>query len=257
VSVNDLYLRPTMGELAGWLDAQSTARTVRREVRPRTGLLQVLLLLLLLAIVGLRWATIAAALSSLAALAGVLPWAPTVPWWWLVIGWLVLFSPPGRIGVAAGGARLLLRGVRAGSYPRGGSVHIRLWAATRLAELSGATGVTAAAWTAHYARALGAKIGKDVDLHAVPPVTGMLKLGRGAAVEPDVDLSGHWVDGDVVHTARSGSARRRGSGPAARCSRACGSAGEPRSSRARQCVARCPRGSAGRGLPPRTRGRSS
>ena len=202
VSVNDLYLRPTMGELAGWLDAQSTARTARREVRPtprRTGLVQALLLVPMMAIVGLRWTTIAAALSNLAALAGVLPWAPAVPWWWLVIGWLLLFSPPGRIGIAAGGARLLLRGVRPGSHPRGGSVHIRLWAATRLAELSGATGVTAASWTTHYARALGAKIGKDVDLHSAPPVTGMLKLGRGAAVEPEVDLSGHWVDGDIVH----------------------------------------------------------
>ena len=27
----------------------------------------------------------------------------------------------------------------------------------------------------------------------------MLKVGRGAAIEPEVDLSGHWVDGDVVH----------------------------------------------------------
>jgi len=46
---------------------------------------------------------------------------------------------------------------------------------------------------------LGAKIGNDVDLHSPPPVTGLLKLGRGAAVEPEVDLAGHWVDGDVVH----------------------------------------------------------
>ena len=98
-----------------------------------------------------------------------------------------------------GGARLLLRGVRPGSYPRGGSVHVRLWAATRLAELSGATGVSGASWTTRYARALGAKIGNDVDLHSAPPVTGLLKIGRGAAVEPEVDLGGYWVDGDVVH----------------------------------------------------------
>ena len=215
VSVNDLYLRPTLHELAGWLDAQSTAPTARREVRPTprlTGMVQALLLVPMLALVGLRFTTIAAALSTLAALSGVLPWAPTVPWWWLALGWLVLFSPPGRIGIAAGGARLLLRGVRPGSYPRGGSVHVRLWAATRLADLSGATGVASASWTTRYARALGAKIGKDVDLHSAPPVTGMLKLGRGAAVEPEVDLSGHWVDGDVVHVGkiRIGSGARVG-----------------------------------------------
>ncbi|WP_233159697.1 Pls/PosA family non-ribosomal peptide synthetase [Pseudonocardia sp. MH-G8] len=200
VSVNDLYLHPKLGSLAARLDALSATSTTRRHVAPiprRAALAQALLMVPMLALVGLRWASIAAALSTVAAIA--VPWAPTVPWWSLAVAWLVLFSPAGRIGIAAGGARLLLRGVRAGSHPRGGSVHVRLWAATRLAELSGATGVSGASWTSRYARALGAKIGKDVDLHSAPPVTGMLKLGRGAAVEPEVDLGGYWVDGDVVH----------------------------------------------------------
>ncbi len=199
VSVNDLYLRPTLGALASTLDAMTGGTTARRDVTPvprRAGFLQALLMAPILAIVGLRWTTVAAALSTLAA--GLLPGAPAVPWWALALAWLVLFSPPGRIGIAAGGARLLLRGVRTGTYPRGGSVHLRLWAATRLAELSGATGLSAASWTTRYARLLGAKIGDDVDLHSAPPVTGLLKLGRGASVEPEVDLAGHWVDGDVV-----------------------------------------------------------
>ena len=74
-------------------------------------------------------------------------------------------------------------------------MHLRLWTAERLAEFSGATSLTGS-WLERYARALGAKIGPDVDLHSLPPVTGMLKLGRGAAVESEVDLSGHWLDGD-------------------------------------------------------------
>ncbi|HZG90118.1 MAG TPA: Pls/PosA family non-ribosomal peptide synthetase, partial [Pseudonocardia sp.] len=200
VSVNDLYLHPGLGALAARLDALSATTTKRRDVAPvprRTALAQALLMAPMLALVGLRWASVAAAISTVAAVA--VPWAPTVPWWSLAVAWLVLFSPAGRIGIAAGGARLLLRGVRPGRYPRGGSVHVRLWAATRLAELSGATGVCAASWTGRYARALGAKIGKDVDLHSAPPVTGLLKVGRGAAVEPEVDLGGYWVDGDVVH----------------------------------------------------------
>ncbi len=200
VSVNDLYRHPELGSLAARLDALSATTAKQREVAPvprRTALAQALLMAPMLALVGLRWASVAAAVSTVAAIA--VPWAPTVPWWSLAVAWLVLFSPAGRIGIAAGGARLLLRGVRPGRYPRGGSVHVRLWAATRLAELSGATGVGAAAWTGRYARALGAKIGKDVDLHSAPPVTGLLKVGRGAAVEPEVDLGGYWVDGDVVH----------------------------------------------------------
>ena len=164
VSVNDLYVHPKLGALATRLDRLSATTTREREVVPtprRAAFAQALLMVPMLALVGLRWASVTAAISTVAAVA--VPWAPTVPWWTLALAWLVLFSPPGRIGIAAGGARLLLRGVRSGSYPRGGAVHVRLWAATRLAEMSGATGVAGASWTNRYARALGAKIGKDVD----------------------------------------------------------------------------------------------
>lgn len=196
VSVTDVYQNPRLAQLAAVVDALDTTARVRREIRPtprRAGLFQAVLIAPMLALVGLRWMTVLAALGNL-----LLPWAPTVSWWWIAAGGIVLFSPPGRIAVAAAGARLLLRGVRPGDYPRGGHVHLRLWAAERLAELTGATGVAGAGWMITYARALGAQIGPDVDLHSAPPVTGLLKLGRGAAIEPEVDLSGHWVDGDVV-----------------------------------------------------------
>ncbi|MEU4419662.1 Pls/PosA family non-ribosomal peptide synthetase [Actinoplanes sp. NPDC024001] len=195
VSVADVYQHPRLSQMAAVLDNLGTTTTTRREVRPTplcAGLIQALLILPMLALVGLRWLVVLAAISNL------VPWAPTVSWWWIAAGWLLLSSPPGRIAIAAGGARLLLRGVRPGDHPRGGGVHLRLWAAERLAELSGATGVAGAGWMITYAKALGAKISEDVDLHSAPPVTGLLKLGRGAAVEPEVDLSGYWVDGDVV-----------------------------------------------------------
>ena len=199
VAVNDIYQRPTIGALAALLDQYQDAATTRRTVVPtpkRAGIVQSLLTVPLLTIVGLRWATVLAAVGNVL---GGHPWAPTVSWWWIAAAWVVLFSPPGRIAISAGGARLLLRGVRPGGYPRGGSTHLRLWTALQLAEYSGAANVSGASWMTRYAKALGAKIGKDVDLHSAPPITGMLRLGRGAAVEPEVDLSGYWVDGDVVH----------------------------------------------------------
>ncbi|NKQ54522.1 amino acid adenylation domain-containing protein [Amycolatopsis sp. K13G38] len=201
VSVSDIYQNPALGALAALLDGLDATETARREVKPvprRTGVAQTVLMLPLLTLVGLRWTTILAALSTAGSLFGV-AWAPSVPWWGLVVAWFVLFSPAGRIAISAAGARLLLRGVRPGRYPRGGRVHLRLWTAEKLAEFSGAGEVSGASWMTHYAKALGAKIGKDVDLHSPPPVTGLLKLGRGAAIEPEVDLSGYWVDGDVVH----------------------------------------------------------
>ena len=38
-----------------------------------------------------------------------------------------------------------------------------------------------------------------MDLHSAPPVTGLLDMGHRSSVEPEVDLTGHWVDGDVFH----------------------------------------------------------
>ncbi|GIF23947.1 non-ribosomal peptide synthetase-like protein [Actinoplanes tereljensis] len=211
VSVADVYQHPRLSEMAAVLDALVTTSAVRREVRPtprRTGLFQGLLMLPMLALVGLRWLTVLAAFAKIVALP-----VPQVSWWWIAAGWALLFSPPGRIAMAAAGARLLTRGVRPGDYPRGGGVHVRLWAAERLADLTGATGVAGAGWMITYAKALGAQISPDVDLHSAPPVTGLLKLGRGAAIEPEVDLSGYWVDGDVLRVGkvRIGAGARVGS----------------------------------------------
>jgi non-ribosomal peptide synthetase-like protein len=216
VSVADIYLHPRLSQLAAVLDALDTTAAVRREVRPtprRAGLVQAALMLPMLALVGLRWLTVLAALGNVVALVVPAPWAPAVSWWWVALGWALLFSPLGRIGLAAGGARLLLRGVGPGRYPRGGRVHLRLWAAERLAELTGATSVAGASWMITYAKALGAQVGPEVDLHSAPPVTGLLKLGRGAAIEPEADLSGYWVDGDVVRIGkvRVGAGARVGS----------------------------------------------
>ncbi|MEU9860600.1 Pls/PosA family non-ribosomal peptide synthetase [Streptomyces sp. NPDC047971] len=197
-AVVDIYQQPTLRKLARRLEKSvqddGAVRTVA-PVPPRTGLAQTVLLLPLFTVVGLRWTVGLLALGNVLHRFGSCPWAPTASWWLVAAGAALLFTPPGRLSVAAGGARLLLRGVRAGHHPRGGSVHLRLWTAERLAECVGATSLTGS-WLERYARALGAKVGPDVDLHSLPPVTGMLKLGRGCAVESEVDLSGHWLDGD-------------------------------------------------------------
>ncbi|MEV7286476.1 Pls/PosA family non-ribosomal peptide synthetase [Streptomyces sp. NPDC093252] len=194
-AVLDIYQRPVLRKLARYLEESAQEDTTARKIAPvpvRAQVVQSLALVPLFGLLGLRWVVVLAAAGNVL---GGYGWLPTAPWWAVVAGALVLFTPPGRIAVAAGGARLLLRGVQPGRYPRGGSVHLRLWAAERLAEFSGATGLTGA-WLLRYARALGAKVGEDADLHSLPPVTGLLKLGRGAAVESEVDLSGYWLDGD-------------------------------------------------------------
>ncbi|MFI6448214.1 Pls/PosA family non-ribosomal peptide synthetase [Kitasatospora sp. NPDC050543] len=197
-AVLDIYQQPVLRKLARHLERSAqgdgAARTIEL-VPARAKLIQLLLLVPLFTLVGLRWTIGLLALGNVLSWFGSYPWAPTASWWLVGAGALLLFSPPGRLAIAAGGARLLLRGLRPGSYPRGGAVHLRLWTAERLSELSGATALSGA-WLVRYGRALGARIGPEVDLHALPPVTGMLRLGRGCAVEAEVDLSGYWLDGD-------------------------------------------------------------
>ncbi|MFE7070753.1 Pls/PosA family non-ribosomal peptide synthetase [Streptomyces sp. NPDC057620] len=197
-AVLDIYQQPVLRKLARHLERSAQGDGAERLIVPvplRAKAVQLLVLLPLFTLLGLRWTVALAALGNALHWFGAYPWAPTASWWLIAPMAALLFSPPGRLAIGAGGARLLLRGVQAGRYPRGGSVHLRLWTAERLAEFSGATSLTGS-WLERYARALGAKVGPDVDLHSLPPVTGMLKLGRGAAVESEVDLSGHWLDGD-------------------------------------------------------------
>ncbi|MFG6493332.1 Pls/PosA family non-ribosomal peptide synthetase [Microbacterium sp. P03] len=123
---------------------------------------------------------------------------PSVPGWLLLLGLILFVTPFGRMTISAGASRLLLGGLRPGDYPRGGGVHLRLWLAEQVARQIDPVGLAGAPWVSYYARALGAKIGPDVDLHALPPVTGMLDIAAGAAIEPEVDLSGYWIDGDTV-----------------------------------------------------------
>ncbi|GAB3411259.1 non-ribosomal peptide synthetase [Schumannella luteola] len=147
---------------------------------------------------GLRWLTYLFTATTILHAVGGFDALPGIPLWLLVIALVLFVTPFGRMAISVVIARVLLAGLKPGDYPRGGGVHLRLWMAEQGAQLVGAASLSGAPWISYYARALGAKISKDVDLHALPPVTGMLSMGKGAAVEPEVDLTGWWIDGDIV-----------------------------------------------------------
>lgn len=208
LTVADVYARPRLGALMDLARLSSpdggreAAPRVERAVKPtarKSQIFQVVAGFPLHVLVAMRWLTYLMAINNILAAGGVLSGAPTVSWWWVLASWLVFVNPLGRMAVSVAAARLLLRGVVPGSYPRSGKVHLRLWLAEQIADLSGAVSLAGAPWVPYYARALGAKIGKNVDLHSIPPVTGMLSLGTGCSIEPEVDLSGWWIDGDLVH----------------------------------------------------------
>ncbi|UMB71803.1 Pls/PosA family non-ribosomal peptide synthetase [Mycobacterium paraterrae] len=203
VTVADVYDHPRLGSLAGFLDEQEKPPdVVERRVRPTprlTQLAQIALSVPLATVAALQWVTWLALGNNIARALHLVSWTVEVNWWLVATAFVVFVTPVGRMGIAVLVARLLLPDVQPGSYPRGGWLHLRVWFAERLAEASGAENLAGAPWLVYYARALGADIGKGVDLHSVPPVTGLLTLGHRSAVEPEVDLCGHWIDGDTFH----------------------------------------------------------
>ncbi|WP_206446569.1 Pls/PosA family non-ribosomal peptide synthetase [Agrococcus sp. KRD186] len=204
-TVADIYAYPRLGAMAAELASRASnggrepASTHEVARTPRSAQwIQTLLGVPLFILSGMRWLLAALTLSTLLQAWTGFEALPTAQPWLLVLGLAVFATPFGRMGIAVVAARLLLRGLQAGDYPRGGSVHLRLWLAEQIAQQAGAVSLAGAPWVTLYARALGAHIGDDVDLHSVPPVTGMLRIGRGASIEPEVDLTGYWIDGDLV-----------------------------------------------------------
>ena len=122
-----------------------------------------------------------------------------MPWWTIIVGYVLLASSPGRVLVLAVGIRLLRIGITPGRHPRGGRVHLQLSACERLAGAFGIRSLSGTRWAARYARAIGCRVGRNVDLRATVPVTGWATLGDDCAVEPGADLAGHWIDGGILH----------------------------------------------------------
>ena len=203
VVVGDLYAHPTLGAIATHLDSMALATTSdRSNVRPtpiKTQAGQVAATVLVRCLAAPRWLFWVGLGCLLLGGLDELAWLPDVSGWLLLVLGALFVSPPGRMLVAAAAARALLHPVTPGDHPRGGKTHLRLWLATHVADEIGATNLAGAPLITWYARLLGAQVGRNVDLHSLPPVTGMLKLGKGASIEPEVDLTGYWVDGDVLH----------------------------------------------------------
>ncbi|GGO64575.1 amino acid adenylation protein [Microbacterium nanhaiense] len=199
----DVYDLPRLGKMAeaigeeegasGEINYHSSNPTPRR-----MQWVQTILGVPLFILTGARWMTWLLTASWILHRVPGFELLPAAPGWVVVAGLVLFVTPFGRMGISALAARILLAGVRPGDYPRGGAVHLRLWLAEQIAHQVDPVGLVGAPWVSYYARALGATIGRDVNLHTLPPVTGFLDVRDGASIEPEVDLSGIWIDGDTV-----------------------------------------------------------
>lgn len=212
-TVAEIYSHPRLGAMADALAARAAAAGAARAGSPgdvhhdfhrviptprRMQWLQTILGVPLLALSGVRWLLFLLVAGAVLVPFGGFDFLPVIFPAVLIPAFVLFATPLGRMVIAVCCARVLLAGLKAGDYPRGGSVHLRLWLAEQVALQIGAVSLAGAPWITYYARALGAKIDHEVDLHTLPPITGMLTVGFGASIEPEVDLSGYWIDGDIL-----------------------------------------------------------
>lgn len=205
MTVADIYAHPRLGSMADFIEVSTsgvlsaTTSFHRSPKIPRSPqLAQFFLSIPLFLLAGLRWLFYALTASTVLNALGFADYLPTAPLTVLIPGILICGSPWGRMLLSVIIARTVLYNLRPGNYLRGGSTHLRLWFAEQAAAHIGAVTLAGAPWVTAYARALGARIGKGVTMHTLPPITGKLWVGAGASIEPEVDLSGYWIDGDVV-----------------------------------------------------------
>ncbi|MCT9090158.1 amino acid adenylation domain-containing protein [Streptomyces sp. ASQP_92] len=202
VSVADLYRRPVLRDMAQHLESLDGPAAEARPVRPvprSTGVVQLLVTTALFGISGVRGLLGLATLDNILGWLAPQAWAPHVSWWFVLTGTVVLMSAPARFVIGGAAARLLTWGVVPGAYPRGGRVHLRLWTAERVVAAFGVPSLLGTPWARLYALSLGCRVGPQAALHAMPPVTGLATIGRGAGVEPEADISGWWLDGATLH----------------------------------------------------------
>nr|WP_314845768.1 Pls/PosA family non-ribosomal peptide synthetase [uncultured Microbacterium sp.] len=205
-TMTDVYDLPRLRQMADAVEEESDADDEREErtfssPRPtprRMQWVQTLAGFPLFVFTGIRWLLWLLAASWVLRLSPGFDFLPEVSGWAVLVGLAIFTTPFGKMAIAAAAARLLLLDLKPGDYPRGGGVHLRLWLAEQIAQQVDPVGLAGAPWVVYFARALGARIHRDVDLHTVPPITGMVTIGQGAAIEPEVDLSGYWIDGDTV-----------------------------------------------------------
>ena len=107
---------------------------------------------------------------------------------------------PGRMLLSAA----LVRGVLAVSSPATtravGRCTLRVWLAERHRRRAGALDLAGAPWMRYYAAAARCadRPGRR-PAHASRRSPGSRRSATDAPIEPEVDLTGHWIDGDVLH----------------------------------------------------------
>jgi len=197
VAVADVYAHRRLGELAARLEQIGSVSEERTGApaapRVRWGAAQLAGILALFCVTAPQW------------IIGILAFThwrhgpgPQVGWGWLLAGWLVFASAPGRAAIMLVARRVLAGHLRPGRYRRHGWLTARIWFLERLADVCHLDVLAGTPWAARYARISGVLLGSGVRLGTLPPLGGLVRVGDGASIEADVDLHGWWIEGNEL-----------------------------------------------------------
>ncbi|WP_425453836.1 Pls/PosA family non-ribosomal peptide synthetase [Corynebacterium alimapuense] len=198
-NISELYQNRTLSEMHAYLCTLKTElsqRPMPAQIPRYAGFIQASMVTFLYLINGLKYVLGSLIVVWFLAVFADASWVPRPPWEPLLLGWILLFSLPGKLLQTALGVRLLTTRIRPGVYLRGGPTHLRVWAAERLLTFQRFDALNGSVVMPLLYRLLGNEVGKRCHLHSFPPVTGLLSIGDDVAVEAEVDLNGHWIDGD-------------------------------------------------------------
>ena len=135
--IRELYANPTLSSMAAYLDSLESIEAERPMPDPMPFWPKVFQLGFILATYGFNALRYVVALIAVVWLLGWTVnagWVPSVPVLPVVLGWLLMFSTPGKMLQASAVARLVTLGIRPGAYRRGEWTHVRLWAVLRLSR---------------------------------------------------------------------------------------------------------------------------
>ncbi|MBV9309192.1 MAG: hypothetical protein JOZ73_00060, partial [Solirubrobacterales bacterium] len=137
-------------------------------------------------------------------------YGPEIGWGWLIAGWVLFASTPGRALMLLSARRLLMRRLSPGRYPRHSWLAYKVWLVERLAANWALDGFEGTPWAPTYARLCGHRVGRNARLGTLPPLASLLTIGDDVTIEGEVDLEGMWYDGDelVVGEVRIGDRAR-------------------------------------------------
>jgi non-ribosomal peptide synthetase-like protein len=197
-AVSDIYTHRTLGELAQRMDAllpPPQPNVATAGPRPRGGFLQMGGVGAFLVLGVPTWMFAEYLYNYFFAAPGQ---APQLAWVWMVALWLAFVSLPGRFVLVALARRLLLHDLAPGRYQRRSSLGARVWFVARLADLLHMEHHGGTPWARTVARVIGAKVGPGARLGTIPSSAGLVRIGPGATLEVDVDVSGWWIDGSEL-----------------------------------------------------------